>query len=91
VSTPHMSGPDYYREAERLLADAETCYGSEGKYRTRHYLAEAATAHATLALTAATALNAVTWFAGMGMAAQPPAEAWQPILAPETGAAGEQS
>ena len=48
-----MTGPDHYREAERLLAEA--------RYPEEHagLLAEAQV-HATLALTAATALPYVT-------------------------------
>lgn len=42
-----MTGPEHYREAERLLRD---------QYRTERSVTEAQ-AHATLALAAATALN----------------------------------
>jgi hypothetical protein len=49
-----MTGPEHYREAEKLLdeANAEPA-GSE----MERYQLDAAQVHATLALTAATALN----------------------------------
>lgn len=59
--TPPMNGPDHYREAERLLAEAEDRlpYGNlAGVTRPEQLLAEAQV-HATLALTAATATHSV--------------------------------
>ncbi|MFJ9012283.1 hypothetical protein [Streptomyces canus] len=51
-----MTGPEHYREAERLLADAGV-EGAEGTYFVRPESLAAAQVHATLALAAATALS----------------------------------
>lgn len=51
-----MTGPEHYREAERLLAEAGV-EGTEGTYFVRPESLAAAQAHATLALAAATALS----------------------------------
>ncbi|MFE2045705.1 hypothetical protein ACFXAZ_33280 [Streptomyces sp. NPDC059477] len=54
-----MTGPDHYREAERLLDRAHHfTYGDGGDPVTGAALATAAQAHATLALAAATAMQA---------------------------------
>jgi hypothetical protein len=52
-----MTGPEHYREAERLLTEAAT-EGAEGTYFVRPESLAAAQVHATLALTAATAMQA---------------------------------
>lgn len=49
-----MTGPEHYREAERLLAESAV-NGSEGTYFVRPESLAAAQVHATLALAAATA------------------------------------
>ena len=49
-----MNGPDHYREAERLLEEAESC--EEPGSRALWYL-ELAKLHTALAQVAATALN----------------------------------
>lgn len=51
-----MTGPEHYRQAERLLAEAAV-EGAEGIYFVRPENLAAAQAHATLALAAATALS----------------------------------
>jgi hypothetical protein len=53
-----MTGPEHYREAERLVAEADTILRphDEGPCEADRVLA-AAQVHATLALAAATALN----------------------------------
>ncbi|MFD9630142.1 hypothetical protein [Streptomyces violascens] len=50
-----MTGPEHYREAERLLTEA-AAEGAEGTYFVRPESLAAAQVHATLALAAATAL-----------------------------------
>ena len=60
VNAPEMTGPQHYREAERLLAEvgkASDAWGDAAEY-VRQQLA-AAQVHATLALAAATAYPAV--------------------------------
>jgi hypothetical protein len=52
-----MTGPEHYREAERLLAEAGH-QGTEGVIWVRPENLAAAQVHATLALTAATAMQA---------------------------------
>jgi len=52
-----MTGPEHYREAEVLLADANP---PDEESRWDMALLAAAQVHATLALTAATALGGVT-------------------------------
>jgi hypothetical protein len=53
-----MTGPEHYREAERLLAESQTIHrpNDEGHCEADRTIAEAQV-HATLALAAATALN----------------------------------
>lgn len=51
-----MTGPEHYREAERLLADARHD-GPDGVAYLRPENIAAAQVHATLALAAATAMN----------------------------------
>ncbi|MFJ2882378.1 hypothetical protein ACIQGT_14335 [Streptomyces sp. NPDC093108] len=54
-----MNGPHHYREAERLLVRAHHfTYGDGADPVTGHALAAEAQAHATLALAAATAMQA---------------------------------
>lgn len=54
-----MTGPEHYREAERLLDRAHHfTYGDGGDPTVGAALATEAQAHATLALTAATAMQA---------------------------------
>jgi len=54
-----MTGPEHYREAERLLGMAHHfTYGDGGDPVTGAALAAEAQAHATLSLVAATALTA---------------------------------
>ena len=59
-----MTGPEHYREAERLLTESQTITrpNDEGPCEADRMIAEAQ-AHATLALAAATALGAT----GSGM------------------------
>jgi hypothetical protein len=58
-----MTGPEHYREAERLLTEA-AAEGAEGTYFIRPESLAAAQVHATLALAAASAEQAaVTAFA----------------------------
>ena len=60
MNAPEMTGPQHYRESERLLSEVDTArdqYGDAAKY-CRQQLA-AAQVHATLALAAATAYPAV--------------------------------
>ncbi|MEV6604725.1 hypothetical protein [Kutzneria sp. NPDC051319] len=83
-----MSGPEHYRAAEELLAEAVDTYGGAQR---RQYLAAVAAGHATLALAAATALNALTQHTGLGMVTRSQAESWQPIVSTEPRTAGEQS
>ena len=54
-----MTGPEHYREAEKLIADAANCLrpNDEGYCEADRALAEAQV-HATLALVAAKALTA---------------------------------
>jgi hypothetical protein len=54
-----MTGPEHYREAERLLAESRTVLrpNDEGPCEADRTIAEAQV-HATLALTAATAMQA---------------------------------
>ncbi|MFE2556025.1 hypothetical protein ACFXGT_08305 [Streptomyces sp. NPDC059352] len=52
-----MTGPEHYREAERLLAQ-DRAEGLEGTYFFRPESLAAAQVHATLALAAATAMQA---------------------------------
>lgn len=55
-----MTGPEHYREAERLIARSNECYADDPAV----VLAlEEAQVHATLALAAATALDAVKDYA----------------------------
>jgi hypothetical protein len=49
-----MNGPDHYREAERLLEEAESCEESEPQAL---WCLELAKLHTALAQVAATALN----------------------------------
>lgn len=49
-----MTGPEHYETAQRLL---EQAYAEECDSAYHRHLISAATVHATLALTAATALN----------------------------------
>jgi hypothetical protein len=51
-----MTGPEHYREAERLLSEAGVG-GAEGTYFVRPESLAAAQVHATLAAAAATALG----------------------------------
>ena len=53
-----MNGPGYYREAERLLAGAQTSTGHYHSEQDAISALLAALAHATLAQSAATALGA---------------------------------
>jgi hypothetical protein len=50
-----MTGPDHYREAERLLGQVNIPYGPTAEEKTQ--LAIEAQVHATLALAAATAIG----------------------------------
>lgn len=52
-----MTGPEHYREAERLIAIAENPYDFELTQAERHTIALGAQVHATLSLAAATALS----------------------------------
>jgi len=52
-----MTGPEHYREAERLLAVADV-YDEDGAWATAKARRAEAQVHATLALAAATALIA---------------------------------
>ncbi|MFF5422328.1 hypothetical protein ACWCQE_27530 [Streptomyces sp. NPDC002409] len=74
-----MNGPHHYREAERLARLAERCARGENPSRLpaamAPTLAQLATAHATLALTAATAMQAPVEGAEPGMSV-PEAVAW---------------
>ncbi|MGW7247752.1 hypothetical protein [Streptomyces decoyicus] len=51
-----MTGPEHYREAERLLKDSKTRHGALVIEEGTAEVVAAAQAHATLALAAATAL-----------------------------------
>lgn len=64
-----MTGPEHYREAERLLNEAGV-EGTEGTYFVRPESLAAAQVHATLALTAATAMQAAVDGSEPGMAPQ---------------------
>ncbi|MEV6607445.1 hypothetical protein [Kutzneria sp. NPDC051319] len=94
MSTPRMTGPEHFREAERLIHAAQA---TPGRYGEAPYsdnadrMLTAADVHATLALAAATALHALTQYTGMGMVPRSQAQQWQPIVSPEPGTAGEQS
>ncbi|MFI6639985.1 hypothetical protein [Streptomyces sp. NPDC050504] len=71
-----MTGPEHYREAERLLGQAHHwTYGDGGDPVVGHALAAEAQAHATLALAAATALSEPTRSAFR--ATIPEWDAWQ--------------
>ena len=76
-----MTGPEHYREAERLLAEAGA-EGAEGTYFVRPESLAAAQVHATLAHAAATALS------GTHSGAMPAAdfEAWRCAAAEEKAA-----
>jgi hypothetical protein len=60
-----MTGPEHYREAETQL---ELAAGSEGGSHTERYALAAAQVHATLALVAATAMQAPVDGSEPGMA-----------------------
>lgn len=67
-----MNGPEHYREAERLLAEAAV-EGAEGTHFVRPENLTAAQVHATLALTAATAARLTDTYVGDG----PHINAWR--------------
>jgi hypothetical protein len=54
-----MTGPEHYREAERLLRVAQTPDATLFDARQQGILAQMAQAHATLALVAATAASRI--------------------------------
>lgn len=54
-----MTGPDHYREAEALLAMATDPNDPRAPFKDRDALIRAAGVHATLALAAATARQAI--------------------------------
>ncbi|MEU8760701.1 hypothetical protein [Streptomyces sp. NPDC048659] len=60
-----MTGPEHYREAERLLTEAGA-EGPEGTYFVRPMSLAAAQAHATFALAAATAGQLADRYIGDG-------------------------
>jgi hypothetical protein len=71
-----MTGPEHYREAERLLGMAHHfTYGDGGDPVAGAALAAEAQAHATLALTAATAMQAAVDGSEPGMGS-PEYAAW---------------
>ncbi|MFF1282196.1 hypothetical protein [Streptomyces sp. NPDC058299] len=71
-----MTGPEHYREAERLLKLAHRfTYGDGADPVTGAALATEAQAHATLALTAATAMQAAVDGSEPGMGS-PEYAAW---------------
>lgn len=55
-----MTGPEHYREAERLLADARDRSGPVMGYQDESLQIAEAQAHATLALVAAVAADRLT-------------------------------
>jgi len=74
-----MTGPEHYREAERLLTMAHRfTYGDANDPATGAALAAEAQAHATLALTAATAMQAGVDGAEPGMGS-PEFAAWYTV------------
>jgi hypothetical protein len=81
-----MNGPDHYREAERLLEEAE----SHAEPRSRaSWCLELATLHAALAQVAATALNSDgrEWMQVAGRRFSNPTPASRLTAAPESSAA----
>ncbi|NEA40918.1 hypothetical protein [Streptomyces sp. SID11385] len=64
-----MTGPEHYREAERLLADARH-EGPDGVAYIRPENIAAAQVHATLAQAAATAMQAAVEGSEPGMSSQ---------------------
>ena len=53
-----MSGPEHYRRAEELAAEAHRLLGQTGSHATARVWAAVAQTHAVLALAAATAVGA---------------------------------
>jgi hypothetical protein len=60
-----MTGPEHYKEAERLLEIADSDLRNDDLEGSNNYIARAQ-AHATLALAAATALSATVLGVGAG-------------------------
>jgi hypothetical protein len=87
-----MSGPEHFREAERLVAE---CLSHRALPRRWNWASPeyantlaAAQVHATLALAAATVHASLPSYQGASIGG-PVADQWDPILTP--GTAGEQS
>lgn len=66
-----MTGPQHYRKAERLLAEAE----KNGNWNGLHRAFTEANAHATLALAAATVANGINVYDEEN-------EHWREVLSP---------
>ena len=79
-----MTGPEHYREAERLAAESY----HEDRWESADKLLARAQIHATLALAAATAMNGVTCGEGLPVW---DADAWQDTAGtqPEVGVPAE--
>lgn len=66
-----MTGPEHFRKAEQILAEAE----KNGSWNGLHRAFTEANAHATLALAAATVANGIKVYDGEN-------EDWQAVLSP---------
>ena len=73
-----MTGPEHYREAEQLLAEANA---QEGGTNLERFCLAAAQVHATLALAAATAFTG-TATNRQDAIADPAGTEWHKVLAP---------
>ncbi len=70
-----MTGPEHYKEAERLLDGSDAPYESDVEYANRLARAQV---HATLALAAATAIPHA------GQMPVPDCEAWEEVASAES-------
>ncbi len=61
MSGPGMSGPEHYREAERLIEQTHQVQADNGPDRWSEALLTEAQVHATLAIAAATNYPAREW------------------------------
>jgi hypothetical protein len=74
-----MTGPEHYREAERLIAAS----GADDSYEPSQSL-QAAQVHATLALAAATADRRLLAGMPLGQTYNNPSAQWEPIIEGDT-------